>query len=43
MNKCQSVWEKQTENKLHELKPDFKVSRYTLEILAGIQNIILVN
>ena len=23
MNKCQSVWEKQTENKLHELKPDF--------------------
>ena len=22
-NKCQSVWEKQTENKLHELKPDF--------------------
>ena len=22
MNKCQSVWEK-TENKLHELKPDF--------------------
>ena len=24
MNKCQSVWEEQTENKLHELKPDFK-------------------
>ena len=23
MNKCQSVWEKQTGNKLHELKPDF--------------------
>ena len=23
MNKCQSVWEKQTANKLHELKPDF--------------------
>ena len=23
MNKCQSVWEKQTENELHELKPDF--------------------
>ena len=23
LNKCQSVWEKQTENKLHELKPDF--------------------
>ena len=23
MNKCQSVWEKLTENKLHELKPDF--------------------
>ena len=23
MNKCQSVWEKQTENKLHALKPDF--------------------
>ena len=23
MNKCQSVWAKQTENKLHELKPDF--------------------
>ena len=23
MNKCQSVWETQTENKLHELKPDF--------------------
>ena len=23
MNKCQSVWEKQTENKLHELKPEF--------------------
>ena len=23
MNKCQSIWEKQTENKLHELKPDF--------------------
>ena len=23
MNKCQSVWEKQTENKLHGLKPDF--------------------
>ena len=23
MTKCQSVWEKQTENKLHELKPDF--------------------
>ena len=23
MNKCQSVWKKQTENKLHELKPDF--------------------
>ena len=22
-NECQSVWEKQTENKLHELKPDF--------------------
>ena len=22
-NKCQSVWEKQTEKKLHELKPDF--------------------
>ena len=22
-NKCQSVWEKQTENKIHELKPDF--------------------
>ena len=22
-NKCRSVWEKQTENKLHELKPDF--------------------
>ena len=25
MNKCQSVWEKQTENKLHELKPDFNI------------------
>ena len=23
MNKCQSVWEEQTGNKLHELKPDF--------------------
>ena len=23
LNKCQSVWEKQTENKLHELRPDF--------------------
>ena len=23
INKCQSVWEKQTENKLHELKPEF--------------------
>ena len=23
MNKSQSVWEKQTENILHELKPDF--------------------
>ena len=23
MNKCQSVWEKHTENKLHKLKPDF--------------------
>ena len=23
MKKCQSVWEEQTGNKLHELKPDF--------------------
>ena len=23
MNKCQSVWEKQTENKLHEFKSDY--------------------
>ena len=23
MNKCQSIWEKQTENKSHELKPNF--------------------
>ena len=23
MNKCQSIWEEQTGNKLHELKPDF--------------------
>ena len=23
MNKCQSVWKKKSENKLHELKPDF--------------------
>ena len=27
MNKCQSVWEKQTENTLQELKPDFMAIR----------------
>ena len=35
--KCQSVWEKQTENKLHELKPDFNSKCAFLDYSRQIQ------
>ena len=34
MNKCQSVWEKQTENKLHELK--LGVDEWIVHLVQGM-------